>query len=366
MNKILVFTTIVVSILLFNGCEVANTHLGMPEQGTLSDIGSSTLAKGNSQTGYAYSNTGTEIEFECGDNDFATLNYTLWAGQHNDAGTVVITNDEDNIYVTYNTNETADLSQVHVYFWTNEADIPTKRPAPGHADYVVEDINADSYTVTIPAVIECDAVIYISAHAALIADDASDVDEAGDGSNDGETAYAGGNNVLDGFPKGQGAWWGYVTYTVICCENDSESDGDDESCETAFAVGDMTLIEVGVTNNRWGWQITVNDGDNNITTPIYAGAGQNDLTKGTRVGDLNYSYDGSELLVTFEMFDGYTMDETHLYAGNEYTSTIAPGLFGNLHENLDGASNDSYTITLADDGDNKIYMIAHAVVCGTF
>ena len=87
----------------------------------------------------------------------------------------------------------------------------------------------------IPAVIECDAVFYISAHAALIADDASDVDEAGDGSNDGETAYAGGNNVLDGFPKGQGAWWGYVTYTVICCENDSEPDGDDESCENIIS-----------------------------------------------------------------------------------------------------------------------------------
>ena len=149
--------------------------------------------------------------------DYGITEYTLWAGKTNDAGTVTVTNDDDNLYVTYNTNGTADLGEVHVYVWDDLADIPSKRPAPGHAPYTAENINADSYTVTIPSSLECGDVLYISTHAALVADGAGDDDsDDGTGGNDGETAYAGGSNTEGGFPTGRGAWWGYVTYTVEC------------------------------------------------------------------------------------------------------------------------------------------------------
>ena len=139
----------------------------------------------------------------------------LWAGKTSDAGTVTISNDADNYYVEYNTNGTGDLKGVHVYVWTDAGQIPTKRPAPGRAQFKVDNLYTDSYTVTIPRFDYPGEVVYISAHAALVTDAAGD-DGADDGAstNGGEGAYAGGANYPNGFPNGKGAWWGYVTYTA--------------------------------------------------------------------------------------------------------------------------------------------------------
>ena len=105
---------------------------------------------------------------EANNPDYAIREYTLWAGKHNDAGTVTVTYDDESIYVTYNTNGAADLGEVHVYVWTDAADLPTRRPAPGHADVVVSGLNADSYTVVYPASIGCGQTFWISTHAALV------------------------------------------------------------------------------------------------------------------------------------------------------------------------------------------------------
>lgn len=181
--------------------------------------------------------------------DYGIYEYTLWAGKHNDAGTVTITNDDDNIYVTYNTNETADLGEVHVYIWDDLSQIPSKRPSPGHADYVAENINADSYTVVMPADISCGSTFYISTHAALVGND-TDGDEAGSGDNSGETAYAGGADAPDCFDGQKGAWWGYATYTVECFYNisgtvyeDGDNSGDMEAGEDTFGGITVTLYD---------------------------------------------------------------------------------------------------------------------------
>ena len=70
------------------------------------------------------------------------------------------------------------------------------------------------------------------------------------------------------------------------------------------------------------------------------------------------------------MLDGYTLSETHLYIGNEMFPkdnngdfTVAPGLYPFKHEDLMGATTDTYVISgLSGD----LYVIAHAVVCGKF
>jgi len=149
--------------------------------------------------------------------------------------------------------------------------------------------------------------------------------------------------------------------SIACGDGGPTDPPTGDGCETAFAFGDMTLIEVGVTNSRWGWQITAGYGFG--IQPIYAGAGQNDINKGTYVGNLIYNYDGNTLNVTFEMLPGFSMDETHLYVGNSMTDVVAPGQYGNQHD-LNAAANDSYSISIADDGDGIIYIVAHAVVCG--
>lgn len=204
--------------------------------------------------------------------DYGVYQYTLWAGKTNNAGTVTITNDGSYLYVTYDTNGTADLEEAHVYVWTDMNDIPSRRPAPGQAPYVAENINADSYTFMIPLsdfdISElCGSMFYISTHAALIADGipGDDDDDGSSDSNAGETAYAGGSNVPDGFPNSRGAWWGYVTYIVECYYNisgtvydDADNSFDMESGEMGFEG--ITVYLLDASNNVIASTMTAADG----------------------------------------------------------------------------------------------------------
>jgi len=110
-------------------------------------------------------------------------------------------------------------------------------------------------------------------------------------------------------------------------------------------------------------------GDVSCTFDIYAAAGQCDLTAGTLVGTLlvDYSPVAGYAWVTFYMNPPYTMDENHLYVGNEILPrdangeyTVAPGQYPYIHEDLDGATTDTYMIWVS----GNIYVVAHAVVCG--
>ncbi len=130
--------------------------------------------------------------------------YILWAGKDSEAGTILVSYSIDGILVTYTTNGSAMLGEVHVYVWENESDAPNHRPAPGKAPYTAENINSDSYTIEIPNNnFSCGDTFYISTHAALV----------GPGSNAGETAYAGGDGF--GHMKG-GSWWGFFEHEVDC------------------------------------------------------------------------------------------------------------------------------------------------------
>ena len=211
----------------------------------------------NGETAYSDGGTGEIIGYSEGCPSYGIYEYTLFAGKTNDAGTVIITNDDEFLYVTYNTNGTADLGEAHVYVWTDPNDIPTKRPSPGHAPYKAEDINADSYTFNIPLsdfVISdlCGYTFYVSTHAALVADgtDGDDEDDGTDESNEGETAYAGGSNTPGGYESNKGAWWGYVTYEVECyfsiegtVYNDADESYDMESGESTFEGITVNLLD---------------------------------------------------------------------------------------------------------------------------
>ncbi len=159
---------------------------------------------------------------ECSGN-YRSRSYELLAGQKKSAGFVNVSTDGNFLYVTYDTNETADLKEVHVNVYTKATDVPTKRPAPGQAPYKAQNLFLDSYTVSIPlsdfnlqGADLCGFTFYVIAHAALT------VDETGSEANAGETAYSGGNNNL-----GKGAWFYISEYTVGCdCTAACISEGD--------------------------------------------------------------------------------------------------------------------------------------------
>lgn len=202
-------------------------------------------------------NTGTQLDCESG---YVPVEFTLWAGKYNDAGTVTISNNDNTLFVTFTTNETADLGDVHVYVWTDATDVPlrkpfhkkharrkrhSKRPVPGHADYVEKDINANEFTVEIPLTeeIKCDAppTFYIAAHASLV----EDSNNPGGSTNAGEGAYGGDDPAIPGSDRG--AWFYVDKYTVTCCGDVPLA----EVCETAFAFGEQCFLEPDSDN--WGW-----------------------------------------------------------------------------------------------------------------
>lgn len=136
-------------------------------------------------------------------------------------------------------------------------------------------------------------------------------------------------------------------------------------CETAYAYGGCyahCFSKWGFS--QWGWTNgPLKPGS--YTFYLYAGAGGCDPAKGKKVGWLAVNYNGSKAIVTYNMYYGYKMTETHLYVGNEPlprkngSYTVAPGQYPYSHT-LDNASTDQYIVTGLS---GKIYVVAHAEVC---
>ncbi len=160
--------------------------------------------------------------------------------------------------------------------------------------------------------------------------------------------------------------------TVLNFLEDKES----KSCETAFGynknLAQCFIDDLDYDFSRWGWTNGVLNSGDNITLDVYAGAGQCDLSKGTKVGTVEVKYDGENVIVAYNMMSGYTMSEIHFYVGNtKYpmvergrngsVPTVAPGKY-TYKKDLDGASSHSFSLEATGD----IYIIAHAVVCGNF
>jgi hypothetical protein len=297
---------------------------------------------------------------------------TLYAGQNIDAGTVCVeVFGDDLLLVTYETKDGWELTEAHLWVGDNLADMPQTKngnPKVGNFPYHSGDITGStSYEFTIPltdlggddfATSLCDKTFFVAAHAALRKDN-------GTGGYQTETGWADGDRMVQ-----RGNWATYFEFQFLCDDANGKCETafafyepDDENRPGNIALRDIVDVETGEPiTNRWGWQIEVHEGDNVVSKPIYAGAGQNDTSKGTLVGELVYSYDGITLIVSYVMHEGVTLDETHLFVDTEETQTGAPGQFGYSHD-LSDASTDTYTITISG---NPIYIVAHAVVCGEF
>ncbi len=159
----------------------------------------------------------TSAEVACG---LPTV-VTLWAGQTIDVGTITVTNDDVNLYVTYQTNGDWYLTEAHLYVLDYE---PVGRLAPGKAPYKWEGGPVTSFTFTVPLDnYECGAVLWLQAHAVVVKIVDGEVVQE-------ETAYGG-----DVVKPRKGSWYANIMYVVECCE-------DEPSCwefvdETAWAAG---------------------------------------------------------------------------------------------------------------------------------
>lgn len=145
-------------------------------------------------------------------------------------------------------------------------------------------------------------------------------------------------------------------------------------CETFYAkcygTAKCFLDFEDLKSNKWGWTNKFNlcETPFSVTYPLWAGAGQCDTEKGTKVGELKIVYDYMEdiLTVTYKMYEGFYLSETHLYVGSNPLPTkkngkvsVAPGDYDYEHM-MDKASGDEYSIKI---GPGDYYIIAHGVVC---
>lgn len=103
-----------------------------------------------------------------------------------------------------------------------------------------------------------------------------------------------------------------------------------------------------------------------FTTSLFAGAGKNDTTKGSNVGNVTITNDENNLFVTYNITaSGWTLTEFHVYAGINNQSTSAPGQFPYSGELGAGVTSYTLTIPLASIGVNcadNIKVATHAVV----
>ncbi len=141
---------------------------------------------------------------------------------------------------------------------------------------------------------------------------------------------------------------------------DSE-DPDLEGCETAFMVGNTTLISLDLGNKRWGWAEFFDDADGVYVYDVYAGAGQNDLSKGTQVGTVSLDVSGNTVSVTINLNSGVVANVTHMYfSDNTAPTTTAPGQYGNTNEtDFTGSRTSNFNYS----GDGDFWLIVHAEVC---
>ena len=135
-----------------------------------------------------------------------------------------------------------------------------------------------------------------------------------------------------------------------------------EICETAYAYGGSIatcFLDISPRSaNNWGWTNLISPGYTG-QWPLYAGAGQCDISKGTLVGHVDVSYVGGTITIDYVLDPGFTLDEKHVWIGNDKLPKKngiyqnAPGKFN--YNNLD-------PVVLTGQTGNK-YVAVHSGVC---
>ena len=291
-----------------------------------------------------------------------TTVWDLTAGQTNKVGTVTVSNDQTNLYVTYTLNDPlATFGNLHLWVGNDLLNLPktgTGNPIPGQFPFSHDATGLNTYTFTIPfssinisdITGSCGNALYIVAHA-----------EVGS-----ETAFGGPTPGNTG-----NRWWFSGAYT-LCCPGPI----DPVSCltQTAYAKGGWVwttdkksnpenLPSLNLTKNRWGWAINLTS-PGTTTYDIFAGAGLNKTSNGAKVGTLTVTWDGTMATVLYSMLPGNYLEEVHIYAGDNSPTTIAPGQYGypTTGYDVNDLTSFSYQVPLFDANGGGVWIVAHSLV----
>jgi hypothetical protein len=152
----------------------------------------------------------------------------LTAGQHIDIGSIVISNDADNLYVTFEATDGWLLGTTHLHVGDELGDVPTSgggHPIPGQFDHIhtldVEDgaagVTSDTFVIpfsTLDFAMACGTDLHVWAHAeSFLPGEGGTILQQ-------ETAWGG-----DTEGTGSRAWYFLASYELACCEPEDGGDG---------------------------------------------------------------------------------------------------------------------------------------------
>ncbi|MHA2504712.1 MAG: hypothetical protein ACXAE3_17825 [Candidatus Kariarchaeaceae archaeon] len=307
----------------------------------------------------------------------------LVAGKNTVVGSVTVTNDDTNVYVTYTTFDDWFILETHLHLAADFDGFPTagnNNPKVGRFDYgdsfsVESETQSVTYTfdisemrdsIGLPGDEDC---FLIAAHAVVARVVDGEIEDE-------ETAWGDGDRFTQ-----RGSWAMYFEY---CLQEDDDPPTGDETAYGLSLNGDETcFLDIDDGNgpgeiNRWGWSNGPYDPYErfDITYELWAGAADCDTEKGTLVGTVTLFYDNREetLDVTYNVDAPYTLLQVHIHVGFEYLPrlngdlTSANGQFLVVESSLGGVS--QYSTTINDPGLTEsgtvedFYIVTHAKVGG--
>lgn len=329
-------------------------------------------------------------------------NATTWnltAGQTIDVGSVTVSSDATNIYVNYTLDYQnpncpdgavdATFGTLHVWIGNSLLNVPANpngTPVPGQFCSAATGMCFDATGLTtytfVFSIAELEMANYNFCNQPLYVVTHAEVNYLGcDGLPDGTGDTAFGGDTPGSGPR----WWFYGQFTPNCTDCNG---GGNPVCGTSYAKGGYVwttdrrsnperLPSLNLTQNRWGWAINLTQ-TGTTTYEIWEGAGLNKTcTLGNRgavmVGTLTVNWDGTNVDVCYSMLNPAqncgttaavrTLDEVHIYAGDDAPTMIAPGQYGFIDSFEPGVSSYCATLPLADANGGGVWVVAHAVTC---
>ncbi len=173
------------------------------------------------------------------------------------------------------------------------------------------------------------------------------------------------------------------TYNVVVidqngCETSCEvtieeiPDTQPTGCQTAYgryAANNSCFIDDGIGANRWGWT-NYFASEGTYTMDLHSAAGQCDLSKGTKTGEVTVEYSNGVVTVSAEMLPGFVMTQAHLYVGdqpyplgNNGRPTVANGQLGNTKDPLNNVTTVEFDPIDVSGFADGVHVIFHAVTC---
>jgi hypothetical protein len=310
------------------------------------------------------------------------VTFPIKAGQTIDVGSLIVWNDDVNLYVKFLFNAPYNAEMLHLWVGCdinrNTTSLPLNSqgtPIPGQFPLFFDLNGGNTHTFTIPQTSTlfsgCGGVnwgcpnspakIYIAAHA-----------EVNPGGETGWSTPGLCGDLSFGTLYGSNRW-GWLSCYNICCDPFNENPPDPEYySETAFAkptIGQGGYVwtfgpnsnpesypTLSLNRNRWGWAGKIYKNTLPQTFQLWAGCGLNNTANGVLVGSVTIS-NGT---VTYSGTGGCLLSEIHVYLGAVAPTIIAPGQYGNTYYFDPAVTNWSGNFTLP--GDTFFWFIGHAVV----